>query len=344
MEIIRDKLVLIIGGTGSIGETLVSTLLENSFPKQIRIYSRDETKQFFLQKKLERYREKLRFFLGDIRDKERLNRAMQDVDIVFHLAALKHVVACEYNPFEAIKTNVLGIQNLIEVCIENNIEKVIFTSTDKAATPCNTMGVTKLLGEKLMTAANFYKGSSKTVFYSVRFGNVLGSRGSIIPLVEDQIKNEHPITLTHKDMTRYIMSINKAINLIIETLKIAQGGEVFVLKMDCIKIVDLLDVLINHFTKTYNKSSAKIQIKEIGLFSGEKMYEELFSIEESYRTFEIEDIFIIFPQITELFENIDLSKYKDIKKFDIKKAFNSKDAQFLSKEEILDFLMDSNVI
>jgi len=344
MEIIRDKLILIIGGTGSIGETLVSTLLENSFPKQIRIYSRDETKQFFLQKKLERYREKLRFFIGDIRDKERLNRAMQDVDIVFHLAALKHVVACEYNPFEAIKTNVLGIQNLIEVCIENNIEKVIFTSTDKAATPCNTMGVTKLLGEKLMTAANFYKGSSKTVFYSVRFGNVLGSRGSIIPLVEDQIKNEHPITLTHKDMTRYIMSINKAINLIIETLKIAQGGEVFVLKMDCIKIVDLFDVLINHFTKKYNKSSKKIQIKEIGLFSGEKMYEELFSIEESYRTFEIENIFIIFPQITELFENIDLSKYKGIKKFDIKKAFNSKDAQFLSKEEILDFLIDSNVI
>jgi len=322
MEIIRDKLILIIGGTGSIGETLVSTLLENSFPKQIRIYSR------FLQKKLERYREKLRFFIGDIRDKERLNRAMQDVDIVFHLAALKHVVACEYNPFEAIKTNVLGIQNLIEVCIENNIEKVIFTSTDKAATPCNTMGVTKLLGEKLMTAANFYKGSSKTVFYSVRFGNVLGSRGSIIPLVEDQIKNEHPITLTHKDMTRYIMSINKAINLIIETLKIAQGGEVFVLKMDCIKI----------------KASKKIQIKEIGLFSGEKMYEELFSIEESYRTFEIENIFIIFPQITELFENIDLSKYKGIKKFDIKKAFNSKEAQFLSKEEILDFLIDSNVI
>ena len=344
MEIIRDKLILIIGGTGSIGETLVSTLLENSFPKQIRIYSRDETKQFFLKKKLDKYRDKLRFFIGDIRDKERLNRAMQDVDIVFHLAALKHVVACEYNPFEAIKTNVLGIQNLIEVCIENNIEKVIFTSTDKAATPCNTMGVTKLLGEKLMTAANFYKGSSKTVFYSVRFGNVLGSRGSIIPLVEDQIKNEHPITLTHKDMTRYIMSIDKASNLIIETLEIAQGGEVFILKMDSIKIVDLLDVLINHFTKKYNKSSEKIQIKEIGLFSGEKMYEELFSIEESYRTFEIEDIFIIFPQITELFENIDLSKYKDIKKFDIKKAFNSKDAQFLSKEEILDFLTDSNVI
>ena len=344
MEIIRDKLILIIGGTGSIGETLVSTLLENSSPKQIRIYSRDETKQFFLQKKLDKYREKLRFFIGDIRDKERLNRAIQDVDIVFHLAALKHVVACEYNPFEAIKTNVLGIQNLIEVCIENNIEKVIYTSTDKAATPCNTMGVTKLLGEKLMTAANFYKGSSKTVFYSVRFGNVLGSRGSIIPLVGDQIKNGQPITLTHKDMTRYIMSIDKAIKLIIETLKIAQGGEVFILKMDIIKIVDLLDVLINYFTKKYKKSSEKIQIKEIGLFSGEKMYEELFSIEESYRTYELEDIFIIFPQITELFEEIDLSKYKDIKKFDIKKPFNSKDGPFLSKEEILDFLIDSNVI
>ncbi|MFX1500242.1 MAG: polysaccharide biosynthesis protein, partial [Promethearchaeota archaeon] len=279
-----NKTILITGGTGTIGEHLILKILSAHNPKIIRIYSRDDTKQYYLSKKLEKFESKLRFFIGDVRDKERLSRAIKDVDVIFHLAALKHVVACEYNPFEAIKTNIIGLQNLIELSIDHNIERFIYTSTDKAASPSNTMGVTKLLGEKLVTAANFYKGNAKTIFYSVRFGNVLGSRGSLIPLIEEQVKNNIPITITHNEMTRYIMSIEKAIQLILGTLEVAQGGEVFVLKMDCVKIVDLIQVLIENFAMKYDQKEEKIKKKEIGMFAGEKLYEELFSIEESIRT------------------------------------------------------------
>jgi len=340
----KNKILLITGGTGSVGQELITYLLENHFPKIIRILSRDETKQFYLAKKFDIFRDKLRFFIGDIRDKERLNRAIKDVDIVFHLAALKHVGACEYNPFEAIKTNVLGLQNLIEVSIENNIEKFIFSSTDKAATPCNTMGVTKLLGEKLVTAANYYKGKAKTIFYTIRFGNILGSRGSLIPLIEDLIKNNKTITLTHSEMTRYIMAIDMAIDLMLRTIEIAQGGEVFVFKMQSIKIIDLIEVLIEIFAEKYNKMADKIQIKEIGMFVGEKLYEELFSIEESERTYELDDLYLIYPQLTEVSNTINLEVYPNIKKFDVTKPFNSKDGPFLTKDEIKDFLLRLDII
>lgn len=350
METIKDKLILISGGSGAIGEKLAMTLLENYSPRRIRIYSRDETKQFLLAKKLEAYKHKVRYFIGNIRDKERLNRAMQNVDIVIHLAALKHVGACEYNPFEAIKTNIIGLQNIIEVSIENNVEKFIFTSSDKAASPSNTMGVTKLMGEKLVTAANYYKGVTKdgitkrTVFYSVRFGNVLGSRGSLIPLVENQIKNNQPITLTHNKMTRYIMAIDTAINFIINSLAIAQGGEVFILGMNAVKIVDLIEVLIEHFAKKHNKTFESIKLNEIGMFAGEKLYEELFSIEEAERTYEIENMCVIIPQLPEVSMDIDIIKYPKSKKFDISKPFNSKDGPFLSKGEIKKFLTEKKII
>ncbi|MFX1380792.1 MAG: polysaccharide biosynthesis protein [Promethearchaeota archaeon] len=340
----NDKIILVTGGTGSIGEALIIKLLENYSPKIIRIFSRDETKQHLLAKKLSKNRSKLRLLIGDIRDRERLKIAMRNVDIVFHLAALKHVTACEYNPFEAIKTNIIGLQNLIEISMENNVEKVLFTSTDKAATPSNTMGVTKLLGEKLITAANFYKGDAKTIFYSIRFGNVLGSRGSLIPLIENQIKNNIPITLTHTEMTRYIMSIEKAIELILLTLEIAQGGEVFVFKMNAVKIIDLIDVLIDIISAKLEKKRENVQIKEIGMFAGEKLYEELFSIEESMRTYETENMYIVFPQLTEVSVKLNHSFYPNLNRFDNSKSYNSKDGPFLTKEEIKDFLIKNNII
>ncbi len=343
MNIFEDKIILITGGSGTIGSHLVETLLTKYSPKIIRIYSRDETKQYILSRKLNKYSKKLRFLIGDVRDKERLNRAMKNVNIVFHLAALKHVGACEYNPFEAIKTNIIGLQNMIEVSIDNNIEKFIFTSTDKAATPSNAMGVTKLLGEKLVTAANYYKGKAKTIFYSVRFGNVLGSRGSLIPLIENQIKNNLPITITHSDMTRYIMGIHTAIELILESLEIAQGGEVFVLKMEAVKIIDLINILINFFAQKYNKVIEKIHIEEIGMFAGEKLYEELFSVEESERTYEIDNMYIIIPQITEVSTKIDLKKYPNLKKLDRSKPFNTNSEPLLSKEKIREFLIKNKI-
>jgi FlaA1/EpsC-like NDP-sugar epimerase len=341
---LNDKIIIITGGTGTIGTALIDYILVNFEPKVIRIFSRDESKQNFLRNKFKNHEENLRFFIGDIRDKERLNRAMKNVDIVFHLAALKHVVACEYNPFEAIKTNVLGIQNIIELSIDNNVKRVIYTSTDKAAAPCNTMGVTKLLGEKLITAADYYKGKDIPIFHALRFGNVLGSRGSIIPIIEENIKNNLPINLTHRDMTRYVLDINTAIKFIIDTMKIAQGGEIFIMKMKVVKIVDLIEVLIEYFAKKYNKEARKINIKEIGMFAGEKLYEELFSIEESERTYENDNIFIILPQIKEIFSKIDLSQFSNLKKFDQSQPFNTKNGPFLSKQEIKKYLININII
>ncbi len=335
----NNKNILVTGGTGTIGLALIQRLLKNYSPKVIRIYSRDEIKQARISTILGTENEKnIRFFIGDVRDKERLALALDGVDIVFHLAALKHVPVCEYNPFEAIKTNVIGLQNLIELCIQKNVEKVVYTSSDKAATPSNTMGVTKLLGEKLMTTANYYKGSRRTVLYSVRFGNILGSRGSIIPLIEYQIANDNPITLTHSKMTRYIMSSEMAIDLILNTLDIAQGGEVFVQKMDAIKIVDLIEVLINHFAKKYNKEVNRIEIQEIGMYVGEKLYEELFSIEEAERTYEIDCYYLILPQLTPVHTKIDLKKYGKISKFDTSKPFSSDKSSLLSQDKIKDFL------
>ena len=339
-----DKILLITGGTGSIGTALVKHILSNYNPKVIRILSRDETKQAFLRNTIKDPEEKLRFFIGDIRDKERLNRAIKNVDIVFHLAALKHVVACEYNPFEAVKTNILALQNIIELSIDNNVKRFIYTSTDKAATPSNTMGVTKLLGEKLVTAADYYKGKDIPIFHSVRFGNVLGSRGSIIPIIEENIKNNLPINLTHRDMTRYILDINTAIKLIIDTMKIAQGGEVFVMKMKVVKIIDLIEVLIEYFANKYNKKADLIHIKEIGMFAGEKLNEDLFSIEESERTYENDIMYIIIPQIKEIFSKIDLSRFSNLKKFDPSQPINSKYGSFLSKEEIKRYLINNNII
>ena len=338
------KIFLITGATGSIGEKLVSKLLVNYSPKVIRIYSRDETKQFNLAKKLVKYEDKLRFFIGDIRDKERLNRAMESVDIVIHLAALKHVSACEFNPFEAIKTNVIGTQNLIECSIEHDVELFVNISSDKAATPCNTMGVTKLLGEKLVTTANYYKGAHPTIFYSIRLGNVLGSRGSIIPLISSLIKNNKPITLTHRDMTRYVMHIDDVVNLIFSTISIAQGGEVFLSKMNAIKVFELIDVLIEILAPKYQKDVDKIEIKEIGVFSGEKLYEELFSIEEAERTYEMDHIYVIIPQLVDITRKIDLNKYPNIKQFDLNKPFISKDGPFLSKAELKEYLIKHNII
>jgi len=226
MNTFKNKKILVTGGTGSIGQEIMREILRYE-PEVVRILDVDETKQFELEQEYGN-RENVRFLLGDIRDKERLYRAIEDIDIVFHTAALKHVLACEYNPFEGVKTNVIGIQNLISVCIDEEVEKVIFTSSDKAVNPTNVMGATKLLAERLMTSANYYKGTRRTIFSSVRFGNVLGSRGSVIPLFKKQIEAGGPVTLTNKEMTRFIMPMRDAINLLFKATELAQGGEIFI--------------------------------------------------------------------------------------------------------------------
>ena len=251
----ENKKILVTGGTGCIGSEIVKRLLTYE-PAVVRIFSNDEDNTYRMIQELGRVRT-TRFLIGDVRDKERLIMAMKDIDIVYHAAALKHVPLCEYNPFEAIKTNVLGTQNVIEAALINGVKKVINISTDKAVNPTNTMGATKLLSEKLIIDANFYKGNRNTTFSSVRFGNVLFSRGSVIPVFEKQIEQKKSITITDPNMTRFIMSISHTIDLVFKATLLAKGGEIFILKMPVAKLGDLADVVIEHYAEKYNYNKNK---------------------------------------------------------------------------------------
>lgn len=290
----KNKKIAVTGGTGSIGSEIVRRLLQYD-PEVVRIFSRDETKQFELKQELGNL-ENIRYLIGDVRDKERLVRAFENIDIIFHAAAMKHVPACEYNPFEAVKTNVIGTQNVIDAALDNEVEKVIAISTDKAASPINTMGATKLLAEKLIIDANFYKGNRNTVFSCVRFGNVMGSRGSVIPLFEKQIQHGGPITITDPYMTRFMMTIPQAVDLVFKATKMAQGGEIFIFKMPVVKLGDLVHVMIEYLAPKYGYRPESIQIDTIGIRNGEKMYENLMNEEEARYALENEDMFIVIAQ------------------------------------------------
>ena len=291
-RLFKNKTILVTGGTGSIGSEIVKALLKYR-PRKIRIYSRDESKQLELSQEL-KTKVPVIFLIGDVRDKERLNMAMENIDIVFHAAAMKHVVASEKNPFEAVKTNVEGTQNIIECAFANNVERVIGISTDKAADPISIMGCTKLLSEKLMLSTFFYKGNKKTKFCFVRFGNVLGSRGSIIPLFVSQIKNGGPVTITDYDMTRFFMSTKEAVNLVLKAASLMKDREIFILKMPVLRIGDLAKVIIDTF-KSKRNNKHKINIKVIGKRPGEQMHEKLLTLAESEMALETKDMFILTP-------------------------------------------------
>ncbi|MCL7414177.1 MAG: polysaccharide biosynthesis protein [ANME-2 cluster archaeon] len=338
---LQNKNILITGGTGSLGRELVREIIKHD-PKVVRVFDVDETEQFEFHHELKGHENKIRFLLGDVRDRERLIHATEDIDIIFHTAALKHVMACEYNPFEAVKTNILGIQNVIDAAISNNVEKIIFTSSDKAVNPSNTMGATKLLAERLMTAANYYKGKRKCTFSSVRFGNVMGSRGSVIPLFRQQIKAGGPVTITDREMSRFMMSMSQAVDLVFKSAELAQGGEVFIFKMLTVNIMDLAEVLIEELTPQYGYKAEDIEVKIIGTIPGEKMYEELMTEDEATRSLEREDMFIIAPLIME-----GLSKY-DGAAYDAtsvqSKDYVSKDVTPISKDEIRAILKEDRLI
>lgn len=328
----KDKTILVTGGCGSIGSKIVKNIL-NYKPKVVRVLDNNEAAIFELENELSNSKS-VRFLIGDIRDKERVSMAMEDVDVVFHAAALKHVPLCEFNPFEAVKTNVLGTENVIKAAYTHNVEKVILISTDKVVNPVSTMGATKLLAEKIMSAANYYRGHKKTVMATVRFGNVLSSSGSVIPLFENQISRKGPVTITHPDMLRFIMSTDRTVELVFNAVELMKGGEIFILKMPVIRIKDLAKVMIDNVASKYGHQPKDVPVKVIGLRPGEKMYEDIMTENEASSCYETQDMFIVQPQImvdADRFHSA--SEYPGAKKSSYK-SYSSKDFEPL-KEDVI---------
>ncbi|EHJ01494.1 polysaccharide biosynthesis protein CapD [Clostridium sp. DL-VIII] len=334
----ENKKILIIGGTGTIGQGLIKELLKQS-PKVIRIFSRDEYKQFILENQIVN-KEQIRFLIGDVRDYERVERAMNDIDVVFNLAAMKHVPACEYNPSEAIKTNIIGMENVIKAATANNVECVVFTSSDKAINPANSYGATKLLAEKLVQAANFSKGSARTKFVAVRFGNVMGSRGSVIPFFKKQIEEKKKITVTDLEMTRFMMTLSQAVKLIMDAAKISIGGEVFILKMPVIKLRDLAEIVVEETCERLNIEREEVEIETIGLRAGERRFEELMNKDESENAFDLGNMYSVISSINSGFL---LEHYEGYTKARVG-SYNSSDEIVLNKEQVRELLKNEKLV
>lgn len=309
MSEFKGKNILVTGGTGTVGSELVRNLIKFE-PNVIRVFSNDEDATFHLMHELNEYADKIRFLVGDIRDKDRLLSATEDIDIVYHAAALKHVPLCEYNPFDAVQTNVIGTENVIRASIQNNVDKVINISTDKAVNPINTMGATKLLTEKLVVDANRGMiGTKRTKLANVRFGNVLWSRGSVIPTFMYQATQGKDLTVTDPHMTRFFMSILDTTKLIFKATELCEGGEIFILKMPAVQIGDLAQAVIN----LYGPES---HIKIIGLREGEKMYEKLMTDEEAKTAIDRGYLYIVPPRWKVKEDN----NHHSIKKYDSSQA------------------------
>lgn len=332
-EFYRGKHILVTGGTGSIGSEIVRRLLEME-PAVLRIMSRDETRQFEFEQELGP-RPNVRYLIGDIRDEKRLKRAMEGVQVVFHAAALKHVPSCEYNAFEAVRTNVEGTQNVINAALDAKVQKVIAISTDKAVNPINVMGATKLLSEKLIVTANNWIKDVR--FACVRFGNVLGSRGSLVPTVKMQIEQGGPVTITHLKMTRFMMSIPEAIELCLEAGEKCEGGETFILRMPSLMIGDLIDALIECCAKACSRRPETIAVKEVGVRPGEKLDEELLTQEESVRTKALERMFVVYPP--KRWADMDLPPSEIDPKL-----YRSGEAEWLDADGIRAMLKKANII
>ena len=288
---LNNKTILITGGTGSFGKKFTKTIL-NKYPniKKIIIYSRDEYKQFVMQNmpEFQPYNDKLRFFIGDVKDKERMMRAFEGVDMVVHAAALKQVPSCEYNPFEAIKTNIYGAQNVIDCAIDRGVKKVVALSTDKACAPINLYGATKLCSDKLFISGNSYCGGKDTRFSVVRYGNVAGSRGSVIPFFQKLVaEGAKELPITDLRMTRFWLKLEQAVDMVLSALENMRGGELFVKKIPSMRLTDLAKAV-----------APDLKIKEIGIRPGEKIHEQMITKEDAPNTIEFNDFYVILPQIS----------------------------------------------
>lgn len=339
-NMLENKMILVTGGTGSFGKNFIFELFETCNFKKIIIFSRDEFKQDLLKKEvIQKYgveqASKLRFFIGDIRDRSRLSRAFKGVDIVIHAAAMKQVPACEYNPTEAINTNVIGAMNIIEEAIDNNVEKVVALSTDKAVLPINLYGGTKLVSDKLFISANAYSTEHGTKFSVVRYGNVSGSRGSVIPYFKDIIKNDGEfLPITSNQMTRFWMTLDKATRLVLLSLEKMEGGETFVFKNESYNVVDLATAI-----------SETTPQKEVGIRVGEKIHEVMITTEDSLTTYDFGEYYVIYPTLD--FYKIDEDKIAKNGGIKIDRGFeyhSGNNSEWLSVEQMRTLLREYKMI
>ena len=329
----ENKKILITGGTGSLGTALTKRLL-NLNVDTVRIYSRNESKQILMESEI--LDDRIRYLIGDVRDLPRLEKALEGIDIVFHAAALKHVPVIEYNPFEAIKTNVLGTQNLIDACLKENVETVVGIGTDKAVSPLNTYGATKLLMEKLLTTAQNYLDIDKyqTKFLAVRYGNVLGSSGSVLPKFVSQIKKKQKITITDPNMTRFSLTMDEALDFILKSTSIGKGTEVFVPKLKAYSINGLKESLFELLENTGEKI--------ISLRPGEKMHETLLNSDELRYVWELDDKYVLFNSAKQ--EDEIENSYPKIKKLEISNAYSSNTVEKLTKDELNKIILKSKLL
>jgi len=282
---LNDKVILITGGTGSFGQKFTRRILTEYKPKKIIIYSRDEYKQYMMRSKFIQHDDRIRYFIGDVRDKDRLYRAMDGVDVVIHSAALKHVTVAEYNPIEAIKTNINGAMNIIDAAIDCKVEKVVALSTDKACSPINLYGATKLVSDKLFVSGNAYAGGKKTTFSVVRYGNVTGSRGSIVPFFSTLVQDgADELPITDFRMTRFWITLDQGVDLVFKAINEAKGGEIYVSKIPSYKVIDLAKAMKDD-----------VELKEVGIREGEKLHEAMITEEDSRLTYDYGDHYIIYP-------------------------------------------------
>lgn len=329
---LADKKVLVTGGAGSVGSELVNKSLRDD-AAVVRVLDNNEQGLFRLK---EQYsdRDQLRFLVGNVRDRERLVMAMEDIDVVFHAAGLKHVDLNEYNPFEAVKTNIQGTQNAIHAAIEEEVKSFITVSTDKASNPVSVMGATKLVSERLVIAANNFKGPRETKFGCVRFGNVIGSSGSVVPIFMRQIKEGGPVEVTNPDMTRFVMPIKRAAELVLRAEQRLTSGEVFVLKMPTLQIGDLAEAMVAHYAPQFDRSPDEIDIKTVGARPSERTHEKLISPDETSHARELEELYVILPQID--VPGHRPSQYSDAKPVD--SEYTSADGDLLAASEIVELI------
>ena len=332
LHMFENKKILVTGGTGSLGTALTTRLLKTDVDT-VRIFSRDELKQSQMESRFAD--ERLRFLIGDVRDKDRLEKALQDIDIVIHTAALKQVPVIEYNPFEAIKTNVQGSQNLVEACLSKNVGFALAIGTDKADSPFNTYGATKLLMERLFVSANYYKGERKTKFACVRYGNVLGSRGSIIPKFIEQIMSGDKITITDPNMTRFNITIDQALDLIFRVIKNTVGGDIHIPKLNAYKVGDVKDVLLDLMERKNEEERIPVRI-------GEKFHEILINEHEIRNTYENQDNdYVIYEnQLTKDHSE----KIPNSKKAALTTEYSSDKVKLVSKKELKEIIIKQNLV